>query len=482
MRWSTGLRKAAAALALSVGVGALATLSAAPSQAEGPYWFRCTGPLAPADNVAVAISLSSREPAVGEPLVVRWQLGVQTPLKVPDPFNARDLDEGGHLAITGRVRAHGVWTGQGDIDATDTRFLDAERLREDENLELGTLADGQVIASRAGNGHIEIGSLVIDLAPAVSVWNNDFTAVGDFSSSYPPSWARETDSAPYGDKFHIEQDVRESDTEGAAASFTFTGTSVDLITDRFNDMSRFELTVDDGFPPVEYRETHDAYWPVAGDRRLHETFPTIELPYGKYTVTVKNRIEGKFARVDAFRVHSSTANNLAVSPYRTVCSPAENVPLIPITVTEGGSTGSPDPSGSPTDTEDPDDTPTPTPSDPDPSLTPTPTNGNTGTPTNGTGNGGDTNGGNLVGGVLVTTTVSGTPRPTRTATATVTASPQVRITPVGAAQTGEAPAPTPPPGPLVAAGAALLAGGLLGGVALRRRRAAHAGDRPRPTS
>src|SRR5690606_7161110 len=84
--------------------------------------------------------------------------------------------------------------------------------------------------------------------------------------------------------------------------------------------------------------------------------------------------------------------------------------------------------------------------------------------------------------VLVTATVSPSPRPTQTVTSTVTASPQVRITPVGAAQTGEAPASGPSPGALIAFGAALLTGGVLGGVALRRRRAAHAGDRPGPTS
>ena len=51
---------------------------------------------------------------------------------------------------------------------------------------------------------------------------------------------------------------------------------------------------------------------------------------------VKNLIDGKHARVDGFRVHASTADNSAASPYRTVCRPPENVPLIPITVTEGG--------------------------------------------------------------------------------------------------------------------------------------------------
>lgn len=487
MRWRTGLRRVATVLALGVGAGTLAVLPAAPGQAEGPYWFSCQGPLAPDGKVAVNISLSSRELAVGQPLAVRWELGVQSPVKVGDPFKDTRLDEGGHLAVTGRVRARGVWTGQGSIDASGTRFIEAERLRAEENLELGAVADGQVIAGRPGEGSIEIGSLVIDLAPAVSVWNNDIEdPPRNFRVDYDGSWHRVEHLEGYGDQFHIGKDVRESSAEGGTASFTFVGTGVDLITDRFNDMSRFELTIDDGFPPVEYRETHDAYWSVEGERRLRETFPTIELRYGKYTLTVKNKIEGKFARVDAFRVHANTADNSVASPYRTVCRPEANVPLIPIKVTEGGSDETPGPG--PTDTGGPTGGPTGTP-DPDPTGPGNGGNGNGNGNNNGNGNGnggGNTNGGGTTGtptpGVLVTTTVPPSPRPTQTVTATVTASPQVRITPVGAAHTGEAPASTPPSGPLIAVGAALLTGGVLGGIAARRRRAAHADDRPGSTN
>jgi len=130
MRWSVRLRKIATVLALGVGAGAATGLPASPAHAEGPYYFTCRGPLAPGGTVAVNISVSSREPAVGQPLVVQWQLGVQSPLKVNDPFDDRKLDKGGHLAVTGRVYATGVWTGRGTIDATGTEFYDAERLRQ----------------------------------------------------------------------------------------------------------------------------------------------------------------------------------------------------------------------------------------------------------------------------------------------------------------------------------------------------------------
>jgi hypothetical protein len=190
MRWSVRLRKIATVLALGVGAGAAAGLPASPAHAEGPYYFTCRGPLAPGGTVAVNISVSSREPAVGQPLVVQWQLGVQSPLKVNDPFDDRKLDKGGHLAVTGRVHATGVWTGRGTIDATGTEFYDAERLRQPDNLPLGAVANGQVIASNPGTGALRIGSLVIDLAPAESVWDDRFDDAGDFSVEYDGACSR----------------------------------------------------------------------------------------------------------------------------------------------------------------------------------------------------------------------------------------------------------------------------------------------------
>ncbi|WP_406318864.1 hypothetical protein OHA77_16005 [Streptosporangium sp. NBC_01639] len=86
----------------------------------------------------------------------------------------------------------------------------------------------------------------------------------------------------------------------------------------------------------------------------------------------------------------------------------------------------------------------------------------------------------------VTVTRSGqgstsTPKPTLTVTATVTptratpTTPQVVVTPSGGAQTGEAPDESGPSGmTLIGAGSAMVLGSGFGGVALLRRRAAHA--------
>lgn len=65
---------------------------------------------------------------------------------------------------------------------------------------------------------------------------------------------------------------------------------------------------------------------------------------------------------------------------------------------------------------------------------------------------------------------SASPRPTRTVFATVTASPQVRFTPVGGAQTGDAPEQRGAlPLTVAAAGFVLLSGSVAGGFLLRRR-------------
>jgi len=61
MRWRTGLRRVATALALGVGAGTLAVLPATPGQAEGPYTFRCQGPLAPDGQVAVPPEMAEHD-------------------------------------------------------------------------------------------------------------------------------------------------------------------------------------------------------------------------------------------------------------------------------------------------------------------------------------------------------------------------------------------------------------------------------------
>ena len=72
-----------------------------------------------------------------------------------------------------------------------------------------------------------------------------------------------------------------------------------------------------------------------------------------------------------------------------------------------------------------------------------------------------------------------TPKPTLTVTATVTptrptpTAPQVIITPVGGAQTGEAPDEKSSGVGLLGLGTVMVLGSVFGGVALKRRRAAH---------
>ncbi|WP_326819840.1 hypothetical protein [Streptosporangium sp. NBC_01756] len=153
------------------------------------------------------------------------------------------------------------------------------------------------------------------------------------------------------------------------------------------------------------------------------------------------------------------------------CTPPPNSPPPPSSCTPAP-TPAPTCGGTPTlgPTCTPAPTPTPTPTcTPTRTPTPTPTVTPTHTPT-----------------VTVTATRSGqgttsTPKPTLTVTATVTptratpTTPQVVVTPSGGAQTGEAPDESGPSGmTLIGAGSAMVLGSGFGGVALLRRRAAHA--------
>lgn len=440
---------------------ALVVLPGGASQAVGPYHFQCSGPLADGKTVAASVTLSSKELAVGRQLVIDWQLGdAQSPLKVPDAMDPNH-DKGGHLAVTARVHASGIWTGQGDIDSVGTRLVPAERLRDGRPLELGEVQPGLATAERAGSGTIEVKELVLDLAPVESTWNDNFTPVGDFQSQYGAGWSPVSDPAEYDGKTHFEQDFHEADKEGEKASFTFVGTGVDLITDKESTMSEFELVTGDGHPGAEATETYNAYWSVLGQRRVGEVFKAASaLPYGKYTLTVTNKTDGKFARIDAFRVHADTSNNLARSPYHTVCTPTGSV-LIPIKVTDGGGGGGASGSASP----DPSGTGTPSPGTPSPGSSPSPSAG----PSDATHTG-----------LLTSVLVKGSPTPTATVTVTAPPTPtvaQVKVIPKGGAPTGVAPARSASGVVLIGSGSVLLLASLFIGVAHRRRGAAHAGRR-----
>ncbi|TKK90927.1 hypothetical protein FDA94_04000 [Herbidospora galbida] len=445
--------------------------------AEGPYYFKCVGPLADGQTIAASISLSSKELTVGQQLVINWQLGdAQRSVKVPDPLNPNH-DKGGHLAVTARVKAHGVWTGQGAIDSTGTRLVEEGDLRTGKPLSLGLVSPGLATAERAGSGSIEVGPIILDLAPVESTWNNTFVEpVGDFGVAYDGNWSYLADNNSYLGETHFNHDLHQASKEDAEASFTFVGTGVDLIGDKASDMSEFTLVTDQGNPPDEASERYNAYWSVAGERRVRETFTAAkDLPYGKYTVKVNNKTEGKHARIDAWRVHASTADNLNKSPYHTVCSPEPKFPLIPLTVTGGGNgSPSPDPSGDPS--QSPSGNPSVTPST-TPTTTPTTTPSGSATPS-GNVSRPPTPQENFT--PLVSVIVQGTPTPTATTTVTLTSTPtvaQVAITPLGGAQTGEAPDRSNPGAAVLVAGALLLMGGMVSGIKLLRRRAAHAGER-----
>ncbi|WP_433353009.1 hypothetical protein ACQP25_06965 [Microtetraspora malaysiensis] len=437
--------------------------------------------------MAASVAVSSKELRVGQQLSINWQLGeAQSPLRVQDPLNP-NLDKGAHLAVTARVRSTGVWTGQGAIDSTGTRLVDAARLRDGDPLEFGPVEPGLATAERPGNGTIEVREIVLDLAPVESTWNDVVSpAVGDFETKYDNWWTNRTNLGQFDGKSHYNDDLHESDKEGAKASFTFVGTGVDLISDKEHTMGEFELLTDEGHPPAEAKETHRANWPAeGGQRRVGEVFKgAADLPYGKYTLTVTNKEQDKLTRIDAFRVYANTANNLAKSPYHTVCTPPKPFPLIPIKVIDGSSEGSesPSPGTSGGTSTGPSTGPSSNPSgEPSGPVTSPPPGGSTPTPSKSpSGSSSPTPSQSK----LTTVVVLGSPTPTITTTITLPAStptsPQVKVTPKGGARTGEAPETSRASAAvLIGSGGAMVFGGVFSGVVLLRRRAAHANDRSR---
>ncbi len=351
MRWERRRRRLAALGAVGIATAGVLIVFPGTSQgsAEGPYYFKCVGPLADNQTIAASISLSSKELTVGQQLVINWQLGdAQRSVKVPDPLNPNH-DKGGHLAVTARVKAHGVWTGQGAIDSTGTRLVEADDLRTGKPLSLGLVSPGLATAERAGPGRSRSARSSSTSRPSSRPGTTTSTRSATSRTGTGRAGTRSPIASPYFGKTHYEQDLREAKNEDEEATFTFVGTGVDLFGDKKNDMSEFTLVTDQGNPPDEASERYNAYWSVAGERRVLEKFTAAtNLPYGKYTVKIKNKTQDKFARVDAWKVYANTADNLNALALPHGLHPEPKFPLIPLTVTAGGNgSPSPDPSGSP---------------------------------------------------------------------------------------------------------------------------------------
>ncbi|WP_182879612.1 MULTISPECIES: hypothetical protein [unclassified Microbispora] len=416
---------------------------------------------------------------------LRTKLTVPTTLNVKDPLNVawnlayRDatrfgaptlLPNGGRIYVTGEVNLSDGWQGQlqpvGSIDQT-------EAMKKGTPLTLPTTISDFAYTTRAGTVTVKPGNLYVDFRPPASeIMVND----DDPSITYSPGDWNNVDDRPSGDNdYHL--DFHRTTKAGAWASLTFTGTGIEYVTQRDRRAGPVEFWVDNqlGTPPRVNPSRNDDDTMVNDSNVGGQTLWSFKgLDYGQHTITIKN-VEDKRTLLDAFRV---ITGELPGPPpqYRATCTLISAPVAVQVTIGGGDTPGSPSTSPDTSPSVSPDTSPSTSPSgtpdgnspSPSPSVSPskTPSSSPSAAATQS---------------YLTSVIVKGTPSPTATRTVTLTATPtvaQVAVTPQGGAQTGEAPERMAASGPLLlGSGGALLMIGVLSGVALLRRRAAHAGER-----
>lgn len=468
VRWRSGLRRSLAVSALCLAGGALVALPSEAADAgiaELVVDYACTGGVAlngSTVNLRTKVSIPTTL-TVGEPLNIGWKLGYK---QDPTRFGSPDFfAPGAKVLVTGNAQLSGSWVGvlqpKGSLDQPN-------QLQPGSILRLPEGISDSAHTDRAGTLKVSPRKLFVDfIPPAGEVMVND----DDPRVSYHAAadWAYlGSEPLSIGD---YGRDLHRTDKVNSWASFTFTGTGIEYVARRSNEAGKVGFRIDgqdatpsfvdasknpDGTPTNAAHEGGLTLWRFNG------------LKYGEHTIEVKNLEDGKWAQLDAFRVITRELQN-PPNEYRATCSLVSAPVSVDVTISEAGGSQSPDPTGTGTGSPSPTVSPTVTPTNP----TATPSNTHTGTPT-------PTHTGTTTPPVTgVNSTSTSTPKPTLTVTATVTptrptpTAPQVIITPSGGAQTGEAPQGSSGLG-LLGAGTAMVTGSALGGVALMRRRAAHA--------
>ncbi|MGI5161307.1 hypothetical protein [Microbispora sp. CA-102843] len=416
---------------------------------------------------------------VGDPLNVAWNLAYRDATRFGAPTL---LPNGGRIYVTGEVNLSDGWQGQlqpvGNIDQ-------AGSMKKGTPLDLPSTISDFAYTTRAGTVTVKPGKLYVDFRPPASeIMINDDQV--DPKINYSGGDWVDVNDRPSGDNdYHL--DFHQTNKAGAWASLTFTGTGVEYVAQKDRRGGPVEIWVDNqlGTPPrVDPSKNDDGTLVNASNVGGQTLWSFTGLEYGEHTITIKN-VEDKRTLLDAFRV---ITGELPGPPpqYRAECTLISAPVAVQVTIGGGDNPASPSPdsspdtspsasasasaSASPTDenpgggspSPSPSATPTPTPST-SPSASPSPAAAQTQ---------------NYVVTAVVT---QGSPSPTATRTVTLTATPtvaQVAITPQGGAQTGEAPERVSSSGMLlIGSGGALLLIGMLSGVALLRRRAAHSGER-----
>ncbi|MEU8192625.1 hypothetical protein AB0C10_02435 [Microbispora amethystogenes] len=462
-----------AALALGLAGTAAIVIPSMSAQAETVQVdmnYHCTGGVAGAAGVDLKVTLTLQTAlAVGQPLDVRWSLAYRNNTRFLSPGL---FQPGARLTATGVVGVTDeLWTGELNSVGSKDQVL----LQNGGPLELPDLVSGSVSTTEAGVFEVVPRRLLIDFTPpaAETVVNDDdpaMTYVGTDWTDYNDRPAQNKD---------IHEDVHASEVNGAEASFTFTGTGVDFITEQDYRAGQVRFTVDGkpGIPATADASKDTEGRPVVvANQGNYTLWGMRKLPYGEHTLVVK-KTDAKWAMVDGFRVVTEALLD-PPKQFRARCEPVKKPTAIRVNIGGGDTPTSPSPDSSPSTSPDtsPSGSPSASPSgtpggnSPSPSPSGTPSTTPSSSPSAA-----------ATQSYLTSVVVKGSPSPTATRTVTLTATPtvaQVAVTPQGGAQTGEAPERMAASGPLLlGSGGALLTIGVLSGVALLRRRAAHAGER-----
>ncbi|MBB4698494.1 hypothetical protein [Sphaerisporangium siamense] len=430
----------------------MVVLQASPGAADTDnyiYTYEClSGPLLPATNpkkVDVQVAVPKSVP-LGQQIPVEWTLTNST-LAVPRKFPV-----GGKISVRGILQVSGLW--QGQLDSLGTK--DQGELAAGGVVSLPTAITGAVATSKVGKLTVKPGDLVVDFQPPAEETLLNNTATG---ANGPITYAGAAPSLPQGGwslsgpserpKFDDYQgDVHHTTKQGDKATVTFYGTGLQYITERHAAMGKVEVTgTGVTTETVDASVKEDKTTPVPVDAREFKQvlWQKNDFTYGEHTVTFTNKAEnGKYMLVDAFKV-STDPSRVPSDSFRTTCSVKDNGDLKTATV----------------------------------EIVPAPSASTSSSPsTSGQISDGDdsargvvvlSGGGQGHGAPTATATATVTPKPTKK----VSSTPQVRVTPKGGAHTGEAPERNAGAASLlIGYGAVLTAGGLGGGLLLRRRRMA----------
>ncbi|MBG0827680.1 hypothetical protein HS041_07880 [Planomonospora sp. ID67723] len=441
---------------MGVTVGSLVVLSSSQSLAETDNYisdFFCSAEDPPGNNptsqmvpagakVPVTVSIPKTVP-IGQPLELKWTLG-DSPFKAPGDFEPK-----AKVIARGSAGISDYWSGVGTLDSMGELVVD-KALQNGKSLALPALTPGSYIVGKEGEIKVTPRSLTVQFVPPelVSVVNDSVVGTGDQQIDYQnDGWGHSVDRKVDD----IEKDVHHSTSGNAEVSFQFTGTGVEYITERDDDMGKVEVAIYRGGETtpisdpnvVDASKEADEVTPVPAEvKRTKQTLWSVNgLKYGTYKVVLKNKSPDKYMIVDAFRVLREPKPELYthVRDYNAICRPSKTT-----TATVKVEKASASPSPSPTTT-------TPTPK---PTVTVTATPGGTAT-------------------AKPTMTVTATVTPTRATPTT----PQVTRVPRGGADTGVGPEDERSGMGLVGLGSVMVFGSAMGGVMLRRRRAAHARGR-----